>query len=109
MILCGIASTGHAEFNKKKPVLCSLGDLKECSATGCDPVAADEINQLHDIERTIKKSLERILVDDFEPAGTYEVDWNGADFAGRTVNSGMYFYQLQSSDQMLRKKMLLIK
>ncbi len=59
MVLCGIASTGHAEFNKKKPVLCSLGDLKECSATGCDPVAADEINapdflRIHVSKKTVE-------------------------------------------------------
>jgi hypothetical protein len=40
---------------------------------------------------------------DLQP-GTYEVDFNGGNFA-----SGVYFYKLQTSDQVSIKKMLLLK
>jgi flagellar hook assembly protein FlgD len=48
-------------------------------------------------------------VHDFKPAGTHEFTWDGRDAAGVRVSSGMYFYQLQSEDLKLTKKMLMIK
>ena len=36
----------------------------------------------------------RRLVDGKYPRGTYQVNWNGRDDAGRPVAAGMYFYQI---------------
>ena len=44
------------------------------------------------------------LVDEYKPAGTYEVEWNAGDFP-----SGVYFYQLKTENYLETKKMILIK
>jgi hypothetical protein len=44
------------------------------------------------------------LVNEYKPAGTYEVEFNAVNFP-----SGVYFYQLQVADFIETKKMLLMK
>jgi len=44
------------------------------------------------------------LVDEYKPAGTYEIEWNASG-----LPSGVYFYQLQAGDFIETKKMLLLK
>jgi hypothetical protein len=51
----------------------------------------------------------KVLVDGFQAAGEYTVDWNGDDVSGRTVSSGVYFYKLSSGDYAQTKKMMLMK
>ncbi|MBD3383340.1 PKD domain-containing protein [candidate division KSB1 bacterium] len=41
--------------------------------------------------------------------GTHRIIWNGRDKEGVSVASGLYFYVLQASDRVCKKKMLLIK
>jgi hypothetical protein len=45
------------------------------------------------------------LVDEYKPAGTYEVGFN----ANNGLPSGIYFYQLKSGDYSASKKMILVK
>lgn len=45
-----------------------------------------------------------VLVDDYKPAGTYEIEWIAVGFA-----SGVYFYQLRAGDFIETKKMILMK
>ena len=42
-------------------------------------------------------------------AGTYDISWHGIDNAGAKVSSGIYFYEVQSDNRILRGKMLLMK
>ncbi|MCL6494462.1 MAG: T9SS type A sorting domain-containing protein [Ignavibacterium sp.] len=53
------------------------------------------------------------LVDEYKPAGTYEVEFNVAQFekngSGPEITSGIYFYQLKAGDFIQTKKMILIK
>jgi hypothetical protein len=51
----------------------------------------------------------RTLVDEPERAGSYEVIWDGKDDQGKEATSGIYFYQLRVRDQILTKKMLLLR
>ena len=44
------------------------------------------------------------LVNEEKPAGTYEVDWNAANYP-----SGVYMYKLVSDDFTETKKMIFIK
>ncbi len=46
----------------------------------------------------------RTLVDKHQSAGSYTVEFNGAD-----LSSGMYFYRLQTSSFTITKKMSLVK
>ncbi|MGD9900340.1 MAG: FlgD immunoglobulin-like domain containing protein, partial [Calditrichaceae bacterium] len=41
--------------------------------------------------------------------GTFKVRWDGTNSSGQKVSSGVYFYQLVSGDQVVSKKMILIK
>ena len=44
------------------------------------------------------------LVDEYKPAGNYEVDFNAAG-----LSSGMYFYKLQTGNLVETKKMILLR
>ena len=44
------------------------------------------------------------LVNEFQPAGTYRVTWNGSN-----LPSGMYFYQINASTFTKTMKMILLK
>jgi hypothetical protein len=45
-----------------------------------------------------------VLANEYKPAGTYEVDFDGTN-----LPSGLYFYKLEAGGFTLTKKMLLIK
>lgn len=49
------------------------------------------------------------LMDGEYNGGKYEVTWNGKDYFGQTVASGMYLYRLEIGDVSMTKKMLMIK
>lgn len=52
----------------------------------------------------------RTLVDvATQPAGGYEVEWDGQDNLGNAVGSGVYFYKLITRAQALTRKMILMK
>jgi len=51
----------------------------------------------------------RTLAHGIHPAGRYSLQWDGKDDSGRTVGSGIYFYQLRAGEVWLTKKMALIK
>jgi len=44
-----------------------------------------------------------------QPAGSYNVTWNGSTSEGLTVSSGIYLYRFQAGDFAKTKKMLVIK
>ena len=49
------------------------------------------------------------LVDDVMSAGTHTVEWNATDDSGGRVASGIYFYRLTAGDNVVTKKMTLLK
>lgn len=53
--------------------------------------------------------LINILLDNQTVAGSHEIEWNGIDFAGRDVSSGVYFAQLRSPGYSRTIKMSLLK
>ncbi len=50
-----------------------------------------------------------ILLDQYQPAGTHLVSWDGTDSYGSGVASGIYFYRMTTADFQGIKKMLLLK
>lgn len=48
------------------------------------------------------------LVNEFQPAGNYKVQFNASDLKGE-LSSGIYFYVLQSNNFLITKKMVLTK
>ncbi|MCK4385515.1 MAG: hypothetical protein KAW52_04550 [candidate division Zixibacteria bacterium] len=51
----------------------------------------------------------RTLVDEEKLPGIYQAIWDGKDDAEEDVASGIYFYQLKVGDQILTRKMLLLR
>ena len=51
----------------------------------------------------------RTLVNAFKPAGRYRVIWNSRDDFGRSVSSGVYFYQITAGKFTNTRKMLILK
>ena len=54
--------------------------------------------------RTVKT-----LVDEEVAAGRYKVSWEGTTDAGKQVASGIYFYRLQSKENVQARKMVLVR
>ncbi len=53
--------------------------------------------------------LVRTLVDEVKSAGLYTVKWDGTDKQGKTVNTGVYIFKLQSGDDVSLRKGVLAK
>jgi hypothetical protein len=51
----------------------------------------------------------RTLIDVEKKADTYRTTWDGRDSFGNLVATGVYFYQLDTKNSVITKKMLLIK
>ncbi|MCK4461020.1 MAG: T9SS type A sorting domain-containing protein, partial [candidate division Zixibacteria bacterium] len=49
------------------------------------------------------------LVDKIQLPGTYNIQWDGATEAGRSVASGVYFYKLNRGQDSQSRKMMLLK
>jgi hypothetical protein len=49
------------------------------------------------------------LVNEFKSPGTYNVKWNGTNEFGRQVSSGVYFYKLVSSNNVITRKMVMLR
>jgi FlgD Ig-like domain len=57
----------------------------------------------------LRGRLIKVLIRGSQPAGNYQVFWDGTDSADRPVPSGTYFYRLRIGDFTATKKMLLLK
>lgn len=51
----------------------------------------------------------KTLVDEYKEAGYYQTRWNGFNESGRTVPSGVYFYNMNAEKFSQTKKMLMLK
>jgi hypothetical protein len=53
--------------------------------------------------------LVRTLVQGQQATGSHSVQWDGLDYNGQPVSSGVYMYRLQAEHQMLTRKLMLMK
>jgi hypothetical protein len=51
----------------------------------------------------------KVLVDEYQSAGTKKVVWDGKNENGERVSSGIYFYRLDAGSYVQTKKMSLLK
>ena len=51
----------------------------------------------------------RTLVDNRMKAGTHSLKWDGADDIGRSVASGVYFFNIEAGNFSQIRKMMLVK
>jgi S-formylglutathione hydrolase FrmB len=49
------------------------------------------------------------LVNGFQTAGSKSIIWDGKNYQGKSVSSGIYFYRIQSGDIIINRKMILMK
>lgn len=62
-----------------------------------------QLNKAAHVKLTIYNSLGQkvaILVDEYQAAGNYEVEWKALDSEGRRLTNGLYLYRLESDDNM---------
>jgi hypothetical protein len=57
----------------------------------------------------VQGELVRTLVDRQSTPGTYEVEWDGRDAAGRALPSGSYYYRIAVDGNEESKRMILLK
>jgi len=57
----------------------------------------------------LKGEKVKVLVEEDQKEGRYQVLWNGKDDTGRRVSSGVYFYILKINEKELVKKMIMIR
>ncbi len=62
-----------------------------------------------EIFNILGQSVHKLVNEENQPAGTYNVVWDGTDEHGQVVSTGMYFYRLVTDEQIVCKKMLLLK
>lgn len=70
-----------------------------------------QLDQAGDVELCIYNLLgERLitLINEFQPSGSYEKQWDGRDEAGRLLPSGVYFSRLRFEDQKIATVRLVI-
>ena len=69
------------------------------------PRAADIELSLYNVQG----QLVTVLAQGPQPAGTHRVIWDGHDFLGHAVGSGIYFCQLRAGDRIETRKMVLLR
>jgi len=51
----------------------------------------------------------RTLVDEFQEVGVWTATWNGRDAGGKSLSSGMYFYQLKEGGRRYHRALILVR
>jgi flagellar hook assembly protein FlgD len=51
----------------------------------------------------------RLLVDEKQQPGRYEVVWRGVDDSGNSVGNGVYFYMLRAGNERRVRRVALVK
>ena len=69
----------------------------------------DEPSQVSLKIYNIRGQLIKTLIDDFRESGRHKIIWDGTNSRNQPVASGLYFFQFNSGDQVITKKMLLLK
>jgi len=57
----------------------------------------------------LQGQLVKNLIDEVRKSGAYQVLWDGTNQSNQPLCSGLYFYQLKTDNQVITKKMLLLK
>jgi flagellar hook assembly protein FlgD len=58
---------------------------------------------IYDVNGRVVRTLVSV---ERQPAGVYQVEWDGRNQAGLPVASGMYFYRLQAGDRLVDSRMM---
>jgi hypothetical protein len=69
------------------------------------PISGDISLEIYDIMGNRVKTL----VEEYRAAGSYKVIWDGNNDSGEKAASGLYLYKLKAGDQVITKKMIMLK
>ncbi len=58
---------------------------------------------------SITGQLVKTVVDQTEDAGNHSVSWDGTDWQGGPVSSGVYFYELSAANEQIVRQMVLLR
>ncbi|MEJ5350436.1 MAG: T9SS type A sorting domain-containing protein [Melioribacteraceae bacterium] len=61
------------------------------------------------IYNSLGQEVAKLVNNQLQNAGKYTVTWNGKNYSGQTLSSGIYFYQLKTDEITITRKMTLIK
>lgn len=70
------------------------------------PVAS---NVQLEISNILGQRVATLIEGDHLSAGTYEITWDGRDYTGREVSSGVYIYSLTAGDNVQYRRMIMMK
>ena len=56
----------------------------------------------------VLQSVKTLLNDEIE-AGSHQINWNGKNDKFEDVSSGIYFYKIENSSEVIMKKIVLLK
>ena len=65
--------------------------------------------RVHLVILDVQGRLVRTLIDGQENAGRERVTWDGRDQRGRTVQTGVYFYELRTDQSVAKRKLVLLR
>jgi hypothetical protein len=91
----------HVTLSQNYPNPFSTMTAFSFTLPGRSPVALSIYN--------IEGKLIRTLVSDACGSGVNKALWDGTDFRGNPVSSGVYFYRLQAGGEVLTRKMVLVR
>jgi hypothetical protein len=61
------------------------------------------------VYNTLGQQVRSLIDDETLPAGQHTVVWDGTNQSGNQVASGMYFYRLETGNEAITKKMIMLK
>lgn len=118
-----LAVTGKGVFGT--PTLTAIGDDNPASAPlvfaleqnypnpfNPETTIRYQLNQPGDVQLIIYNLLgQKVaqLINERQNSGEYQIRWNGRDAAGYPVSSGAYLYRLSVGNELITRKMLLVK
>ena len=68
-------------------------------------IASDVVIDIYNVRGQLVKTL----LNDRFPIGKHSVEWNGTDDNGKSVSSGVYFYQMRVGDFVQSRRMVMLK
>lgn len=57
----------------------------------------------------VRGALQRVLMNESQPAGRRSIQWDGRDENGSPLPNGIYFYRIETSGYKLSKKLILLR
>jgi flagellar hook assembly protein FlgD len=81
-------------FNPSTVIQFSLPEAAEVSVT---------------VYNSLGQSVKELVTNRSMPAGNHQIEWDGTNYSGKTVSSGIYLYRIEAGQNMVTKKMVLTR